>query len=132
MGADESDVLCTCASTSVKAVGDSRSVGRVSAVEPVVSSGACKLMEEKLSAEQVSDTNLHIDSRSASVLIGRGQEKGGEILLGDHFELGVLASEVSSVVEIVSRVGSSAGCDAWKFGARSRIRPSRFFYDGDS
>ena len=61
---------------------------------------------------------------AGAILVGRREKKGGEVLLSNHFELGVLSSEVTVVVQIASRVGSSAwGCRG-SFRTRTRLRPS--------
>lgn len=69
---------------------------------------------------------------SSAILVGRGEKKGGKVLLGDHLKLGVFASEVTGVVEVASGIGGSAW---WRSGAlrtRARLRPSVGFDRGDT
>ncbi len=61
---------------------------------------------------------------ASAILVGGGEDERGEVLLGDHLELGVFAADVSVVVEVASRVGSSTGRGVRSLRARTRLRPS--------
>lgn len=76
---------CTCCRTSVNAVGDARSAGRVSAV-----------LEDD-------SGRLHISCRHAplrAVRVRLGEQQLGEVLLRHHGRLRVLATEVAVIVEV--------------------------------
>lgn len=75
MAAEASDDLCTWASTSVNAVGDSRSLGRVSAVVLEASSGACRLSRQEECQESRRSIKMCEDRTHLRVPSSLGEER---------------------------------------------------------
>ena len=75
---------------------------------------------------------LEMYLRPGSVLVGRGKQQRGEILLGDHLELRILSPKVSVVVEVASSVRGLAGWRSRVLGTACRLGPSVLLDGGDT